>query len=90
MKALGEPYPNARHTTDDGAYDRKGFGRLPLAIREDVVRIDHASRGNLRSAGQRRLFQTRRGIVPNAIQGFVSGRLLGEGNVFTPRDTQQG
>ena len=90
MKALGEPNPNARHATDDGAYDRKGFRRLPLAIRKDVVGIDHASRGNLRPAGQGRLLQTRRGIVPNTIQGFVSGCLLREGNVFTPRDTQQG
>ena len=89
MEALGEPNPNARHATDDGAYDRKGFRRLPLAIREDVVGIDHASRGDMCPTGQRRLFRTRRGIVPNAIQGFVSSCLLGEGNVFTPRDTQQ-
>ena len=88
MEALGEPNPDTRNATDHRAYDGEGLGRLPLAIREYVVRVDHASRGNLCPTGQRRLLGPRRRIIPYSIQSFVSGRLLREGNVFAPCDAQ--
>lgn len=87
MEALGEPNPDTRNTTDHGAYDREGLGRLPLAIRNGV-RVDHASRGNLCPTGQRRLLGPRRRIIPYSIQSFVPGRLLRERNVLAPRDAQ--